>query len=69
MSNRVYNHLEFQPKNSDVRFSGNGRGSENMPERASDYYEQKRSELEAIKKDLKQNNKPLNTIKILNVNI
>ena len=61
MPNRIYNHLNFYPKNSDIRFSGSGRGSEKIPKRPSDYWKQKKDELEAIRKELKQNNKPVST--------
>ncbi len=62
MSNRIYDHLNFRPKVSDIKFSGSGRGSENLPpDRPSDYHKQKRKELEDIKKALGQDNKPIST--------
>lgn len=61
MSKRIYDHLNFYSKNSDVKFSGSGRGSENIPDRPSDYHKQKRQELEDIKKTLGQDNKPFST--------
>ena len=49
MQKRIYNHLNFYPKNSNIKFSGTGRGKPNIPERPDDYYKQKREELEKIK--------------------
>lgn len=63
MSERVYNHLKFNSKDSGIRYSGKPVpvGSR-FPIRPNDYFKEKREELEEIKNKLKKQNKPFSTI-------